>query len=139
MRKGKEMQALQLDYSELQKTIEALLPKDFPVSLEQLLEKLTNGEVQGLRQMGHEVLEWLLHSITFPLEQGKKLFFLIVFSALFSNLSKAFAKEGTSHFGYLCVYFLMAVQAATGFSVSLQVAEEGMRNLCELVSVLLPM
>ena len=75
----------------------------------------------------------------FPLEHGTRLLFLILFSALFSNLSKAFSRDGTSHMGFLCVYLLMAVHAAAGFSSSLSVAAEGMENLCGFVSVLLPM
>lgn len=132
------MEELQLDYSELQKTIEELLPEKFPVSFEQLIESFTSGEAVGLQQIGKEIGTWLLQSVTFPIEQGMKLLFLILFSALFSNLSKAFARDSTSHFGFLCVYFLMAVQAALGFTTSLQIVKEGMENLCEFVSVLLP-
>lgn len=132
------MEELRLDYSELQKTIEELLPKKFPISFEQLIESLSSGEFQGLQQIGKEMVVWLLQSITFPIEHGMRLLFLILFSALFSNLSKAFARDSTSHFGFLCVYFLIAVQVATGFSTSLQIVQEGMKNLCGFVSVLLP-
>ena len=132
------MEEFGLDYSELQKTIEELLPERFPISFEQLIESLSSGEIQGLQQIGREIGEWLLQSITFPIEHGMRLLFLILFSALFSNLSKAFARDSTSHFGFLCVYFLMAVQVATGFSASLQIVQEGMKNLCSFVSVLLP-
>ena len=79
-----------LDYSELQKTIEQLLPEKFPISFEQLIEHLKTGEVQGFAQMGKEIWDWLLQSITFPIEQGMRLLVIILFSTLLSKLNNVF-------------------------------------------------
>ena len=130
---------LQIDYTELQKTVENLLPDNFPVSFEELVNRMVSGETTGFSDIMKEVVQWLLASVSFPVEHGVKLLFFILFSALFSNLSKAFSREGTSNMGYLCVYLLMAVHTASGFLSALQVATEGMENLCGFVSVLLPM
>lgn len=130
---------LYIDYSELQKTVENLLPGDFPVSFEELVNRMVSGELGSMGEMFKEIGKWLLSSVTFPVEHGVRLLFLILFSALFSNLSKAFSREGTSHIGFLCVYLLMAVHAASGFAASLSTAGEGMENLCGFVGVLLPM
>ncbi len=133
------MEELELDYTELEQTVEGLLPGNFPLSFEELVGKLVSGEMDGLGELFHEIGSWLLQSVTFPVEHGVRLFFLLIFSALFSNLSKAFSREGTSHIGFLCVYLLMAVHAATGFASSLATATEGMENLSGFVGVLLPM
>lgn len=130
---------LQMDYSELQKTIEDMLPDNFPVSFEDLVMRMMSGETGSLGNMAKELLEWLWSMATFPVEHGIRLLFLILFSALFSNLSKAFARDGTSHMGSLCVYLLMAVHIASGFVASLVTTSEGMDNLCGFVGVLLPM
>ncbi len=130
---------LQIDYTELQETVERLLPDNFPVTFEELVNHMISGETEGLGGLFGEVGKWLLASVSFPVEHGVKLLFLILFSALFSNFSKAFSREGTSNMGYLCVYLLMAVHTASGFLSSLQVAAEGMENLCGFMSVLLPM
>ncbi len=130
---------LQIDYSELQKTVEELLPGRFPVSFEELVNRFISGESDGMSELFGEVGTWLLSFITFPVEHGVRLLFLILFSALFSNLSKAFSREGTAHIGFLCVYLLMAVHAASGFVASLTTASEGMDNLCGFVGVLIPM
>ena len=130
---------LQLDYSELQKTVEHLLPDDFPMTFEELVNRMISGEAGSLVGIFKEVAEWILASVTFPVEHGVRLLFLILFSAVFSNLSKAFSKEGTSHMGNLCVYMMMAVYTASGFLSSLQVTTAGMENLCGFVGVLLPM
>lgn len=130
---------LQIDYSELQKTVEHLLPGDFPVSFEELVNRMVSGEMESMGELIREIGKWLLSSVTFPVEHGVRLLFLILFSALFSNLSKAFSREGTSHIGFLCVYLLMAVHAASGFAASLSTTGEGMENLCGFVGVLLPM
>lgn len=130
---------LQIDYTELQKTVEQLLPGGFPVSFEELVTSMMSGETKGLGECLKDSLEWLVSSVAFPVEHGVKLLFLVLFSALFSNLSKAFSRDGTSHMGFLCVYLLMAVHTANGFKVSLAVAAEGMENLCSFVGVLLPM
>lgn len=127
------------DYSELQKTVEALLPGDFPFSFEELVDRMISGETGGLKDIVQETGEWLLSNVTFPVEHGVKLLFLILFSALFSNLSKAFSREGTSHIGFLCVYLLMAVHTISGFMVSFHTTTEGMENLSTFVGVLLPM
>lgn len=130
---------LQLDYSEIQKTVERLLPDNFPITFEELLNRMVSGDAGGLVDILKEVAGWLLTSVTFPVEHGVRLLFLILFSAMFSNLSKAFSKDGTSHMGNLCVYMLMAVHTASGFLSSLRVTTEGMENLCGFVGVLLPM
>ena len=127
-----------MDYSGLQKTVEKLLPGDFPVSFEEVVHSFSSGETENLTEMLGMLGEWLLGTVTFPVEHGMKLLFLVLFSALFSNLSKAFSREGTSHIGFLCVYLLMAVQAASGFASSLATVREGMDNLCSFVSVLIP-
>lgn len=130
---------LEPDYSEMEELVRKLLPGDFPLSFEELVTGLVRGENGSLLSMGKELLGWLGSNITFPFEHGIRLLFLILFSALFSNLSKAFSKDGTSHMGYLCVYFLMAVHTASGFSSSLVTVTEGMENLNGFIGVLLPM
>ncbi len=127
---------LHLDYSELQKTVETLLPQDFPYTFEELVTMFMQGEHGAgiVKELG----KWLLSSVTFPVEQGIRLLFLILFSALFSNLSKAFSREGTAHIGFLCVYLLMAVHTVSGFMVSLTATRDGMENLSGFVGVLLP-
>lgn len=130
---------LQIDYSELQKTVERLLPEQAPFTFEELVNAMLDGNLENSGGIWKETGAWLLSSVTFPVEHGIRLLFLILFSALFSNLSKAFSREGTSHIGFLCVYLLMAVHAASGFVSSLAVVTEGMENLCGFVGVLLPM
>lgn len=130
---------LQIDYGELQKTVENLLPEPFPFTFEELVEQLIHGESSSIGMICREIGEWLLSNVTFPVEQGVKLLFLIVFSALFSNFSKAFSREGTAHIGFLCVYLLMAVHTVSGFLGSLTTATAGMDNLCGFMGVLLPM
>lgn len=130
---------LQIDYSELQKTVEQLLPADFPISFEELVNRMVSGETGSVSSVLGELWRWLASSVTFPVEHGVRLLFLVLFSSLFSNLSKAFSREGTAHIGFLCVYLLMAVHAASGFAGALSVVEAGMENLCNFVGVLLPM
>ncbi len=132
------MEELNLDYTKLQTTVEKLLPTEVPWSFEELVSFLISGKA-GWKELLSELGNWLLSSVTFPMEHGKRLFFLILLSALFSNLSKAFARNGTSHMGFLCVYLLMAAHAASGFSAALSTVMEGTENLCSFVSILLPM
>ncbi len=127
---------LQIDYTELQKTVERLLPGELPFTFEELVKGMMQGEPTGaLREIG----TWLLSNVTFPVEHGMRLLFLVLFSALFSNLSKAFSREGTAHIGFLCVYFLLAVHTISGFMGALKTTTEGMENLSGFVGILLPM
>lgn len=128
---------LHIDYTEIQKTVEELLPGNFPFGFEELVNRLMSGENSA--GLVKEIGQWLLSSVTFPVEHSIKLLFLVLFSALFSNLSKAFSREGTAHVGFLCVYFLLAVHAISGFRSALSVVGSGMENLCGFVGVLLPM
>lgn len=130
---------LQIDYRELQKMVENLLPESFPFTFEELVERMIQGETSGLGGICREIGKWLFSIVTFPVEQGVRLLFLIVFSALFSNFSKAFSKEGTAHIGFLCVYLLMAVHTVSGFLGSLATTTQGMENLCGFMGVLLPL
>ena len=130
---------LKTDYSKLQETVEELLPKELPFTFEELVERFVNGETEGIWEFCKEMGVWLFSAVSFPLEHGVKLLLLILFSALFSNLSKAFSREGTAHVGFLCVYFLMAVHTVSGFLVSLNTTTEGMANLSGFAGVLLPM
>ena len=128
-----------MDYSEMQKTVEALLPGELPFTFEELVNRVIAGDMGGLQEFLREVLSWLFSTVSFPAEHGVKLFLLVLFSALFSNLSKAFSREGTAHVGYLCVYFLMAVHMVSGFMVSLDITTTGMENLSSFTGILLPM
>lgn len=130
------MEEFQPDYSELQETVERLLPKNLPVSVEAFFEQLASGN--GMQDLLPELGRWLLSNVTFPVEQGIKLLFLVLFAALFSNLSKAFGKNGASQMGFLCVYLLIALYITSGFQNSLSIAREGMENICGFTSVLLP-
>lgn len=130
---------VQIDYSELQKTVEELLPGEFPFTFEELVKRIGSGEAGNFANILKEAGEWLLSTVTFPMEQGVRLLFLILFSALFSNLSKAFSREGTAHVGFLCVYLLLAVHTISGFVVSLNITTAGMENLSAFMGVLLPM
>ena len=132
------MEELQIDYSELQNTVERLLPESLPLTFEEMVGLFMNGELHW-KDLLLETGSWLISSVSFPVEHGIRLLFLVLFSALFSNLSKAFSREGTSHMGFLCVYLLLAVYAASGFAASLKIVTEGMENLCWFISVLLPM
>ena len=82
---------VQIDYTGLQKTVEALLPGDFPYTFEELVNRMISGETGGIREIVKETGKWLFSTVTFPIEHGIKLLFLILFSALFSNFSKAFS------------------------------------------------
>ena len=130
------MEELKLDYSELQETVERLLPDVVPGSIEAFFEQLVSGN--GMKEVLPELGRWLLSNVTFPVEQGVKLFFLVLFSAFFSNLSKAFGKNGASQMGFLCVYLLIALYITSGFRNSLGIAKEGLENICQFTSVLLP-
>lgn len=127
---------LQLDYSEIQETVERLLPKDCPVSVTELFEQLESGG--GLGSILEEIGKWLLQSVTIPVEQGIRLLFLVLFSALFSTLSKAFQKNGASQMGVLCMYLLVAIYITSGFQSSISIATQGLEGICEFTSVLLP-
>ena len=130
------MEELQLDYTNLQQTVEKLLPKEYTISVTELLEQLIRGE--GLDSFLKSAWKWMIQSVTLPVEQGVRLLFLIMFSALFSNLSKAFQKNGASQMGFLCVYLLLALYITSGFQTSLAIAKQGMEGICEFTSVLLP-
>ena len=129
---------LQIDYRELQKTVEQLLPEKFPFTFEDLVTRFMSGESDGIGEIFRELGNWLLSIVTFPVEHGIKLLFLIVFSALFSNLSKAFSRDGTANAGFLCVYLLLAVHALNGFMSAFAVATEAMENISGFSGVLLP-
>lgn len=131
------MEELQLDYSELQKTVENLLPGEFPFTFEEMVMQFVSGESKS--GMLTEIWEWMISSVTFPIEHGIRLLFLILFSSLFSNLSKAFSREGTAHIGFLCVYLLLAVHTVSGFMSSLATTTECMENLCGFAGVLFPL
>ena len=132
-------QELQIDYTELQNTVEKLLPEAAPFTFEELVGYFMSGEASGIGEVIKELGVWLLSTVTFPVEHGMKLLFLVLFSALFSNLSKAFSREGTAHAGFLCVYLLLAVYALSGFRASLAAVTEGMENLSSFSGVLLPL
>lgn len=131
------MEELNLDYSELQKTVEKLLPGEFPFTFEEMVTGFLSGEAD--KGMFAEIGEWMLSMVTFPMEHGMRLLFLILFSSLFSNLSKAFSREGTAHVGCVCVYLLLAVHTVSGFMSALGTATEGMENMCGFAGVLFPM
>lgn len=132
------MSAQEYDYTSLQKTVEELLPEAGRISVEKLITQLAAGEFGNFREWISELGNWLLGSVTVPAEHGIRMLFLVLFSALFSNLSRAFQKNGASQMGFLCVYLLMALHAASGFFLCLETVRTGVEQICSLTSVLLP-
>lgn len=132
------MEELSLDYTEIQKMVEELLPGSLPVTFSELVEQLTAGNAGGLAGILSAFFGWLLEGVTFPAELGMHLLAILLLAALFTNVSKAFAKSSVSRVGYLCVYLLLTVYAASGFRASLAVVEEGVRSLCRFVEILVP-
>ena len=130
------MEELQIDYTSLQETVEQLLPRDFPVSVETFFKQLIAGD--GVGTFFKEFFRWMFSNLSFPVEQGIYLLFLVMFAALFSNLSKAFLKNGASQMGFLCVYLLLALSVTGGFRASFVIAKEGLENICRFASVLFP-
>ena len=130
------MEELELDYTQLQETVERLLPQEFSFSAEEFFNRFINGE--GMKEFFPELFRWLLSNVTFPFEQGVRLLFLVLFSALFSNLTKAFQKNGASQMGYLCIYLLIALHITGGFQTSVSVVKEGIETICGLATVLFP-
>lgn len=130
------MEELELDYSQLQETVERLLPREFFFSAEEFFGRFINGD--GLKDFFPELFRWLSNHVTFPVEQGVRLLFLVLISAFFSNLSKAFQKNGASQMGYLCIYLLIALHIIGGFQSSVSIVKEGIESICGLASVLFP-
>ncbi len=130
------MEELSLNYKELQETVEQLLPEYRDISVKALVELLASGE--GFGDFFRTAGAWLLQCVTFPAEQAMELLLLILFGALFANVAKAFFKSGASHIGFLCVYLLMTLHIISSFRTSLGIVEEGLANLCQFVTVLLP-
>lgn len=132
------MEELSLDYTDIQKTVEELLPDNFPVTFEELVTQLTIGNTEGLSGILKGIVDWLFSSVTFPIENGIHLLAILLLAALLTNVSKAFAKNNVSHIGYLCVYLILTVYAAVGFQASLAIVREGINGLCNFIKILIP-
>ncbi|MGN0507319.1 MAG: stage III sporulation protein AE [Lachnospiraceae bacterium] len=131
------MEELSLDYSEIQKTVEELLPDNLPITFRELVEQLVTGNTDGVAEFLKTFGSWLLSGITYPLESGLHLFAILMIAALITNVSRAFSKSNVSHVGYLCIYLLLAVYAAAGFKTSFAIVEEGVLSLCRFVEILI--
>ncbi len=130
------MEELQLDYTELQQTVEELLPQGTSISIASLFEELMTGG--GIKEFFSTLVKWLASYVTIPTTQGIHLVALLLFSALFTNLTRAFQRNGASQMGCLCTYLLLTLYIASGFQSSLTMAKEGITNLCRFTTVLLP-
>lgn len=130
------MEELQLDYTALQQTVEELLPQGAGISMESLFGNLMNGG--GIKEFFSVLGDWLVSYVTIPTTQGIRLIVLLLFSAFFTNLTKAFQRNGASQMGCLCTYLLLTLYIASGFQSSLAMAKEGITNLCRFATVLFP-
>lgn len=132
------MEYLELDYSEIQRTVEELLPEKMPVTFGEFVKLLVAGDIDGIGEIVKEFGLWILSRVTMPVTTAMQLLIILLLAALFTNVAKAFTKNGVSRFGFLCVYLLLTVYVTTGFAVSYQVAQEGIENLCRFIEILLP-
>lgn len=134
----KAMEELSQDYTEIQNMVDQLLPQQWTISFEHLVKQLVTGETGGIFQILEQFGRWMISGMLKPLEHGAHMFAILLFSALITNVSKAFSKSQVSHVGYLCVYLLFTVYAAAGFRDMLAVAGDGVSSLCRFIEVLLP-
>lgn len=132
------MEYLELDYTEIQTMVEELLPGQMDLTFGELVQVLVSGDMQGFGEGIRRVGTWLVRTVTVPVEQAAKILLILLLAALFTNVSKAFSNRGVSRIGYLCVYLLLTVHIAGGFSASLRLVQEGLKSVLRFTGILVP-
>ena len=129
-----------LDYGEIQKTLEELLPEESHLSFSDVVDRLTRGDVSGFFKESIEMFKKAffseIQSSRFLLAQ---VIGIVVVSAVFTNFSMAFSKTFIAETGFYLTYMVLFTLLLTSFMSVVDIAVDIMDKMTHFMSVLLPL
>ena len=128
-----------LDFSEIEKMMEDLLPNHEDLTFSELVDQLVSGDGSGVFKKSMDILGDALFS---ELKTSRLLLVqvigIVVISAVFTNFSMAFSKTFIAETGFYLSCMLLFTLLLTSFMSAVTIAREIMEQMTAFVSVLLP-
>ena len=129
-----------LDYEEIQKTLEELLPEETNIDFSDLVDRLTSGDVSGAFKQSVEMFK---ETLFFEIQSSRLLLAqvigIVVVSAVFTNFSMAFSKTFIAETGFYLTYMVLFTLLLTSFMSAVDIAVDIMNKMTHFMSVLLPL
>ncbi len=94
------------------------------------------------KEAGEEAAKWLVHALTFELSSSKvlvgELIGVILFAAVFSNISSAFRRFSIGDSGFLISYFITFTIIFTNFRIMANLFRNTVTLLSQVLKLLIP-
>lgn len=126
-----------LDYSELDKTVEALFPKNETLRFSEILCGLMDGKIP-FQELFSLIKESGYHGVFYGASGVKELLFIAVVAAVFYILSKTGKLGQATQTGFFVAYLLIVAGTFRIFDTSREIAGEALTALLDFMKVLLP-
>lgn len=128
-----------LDYQEVQKAMDEMLPDEVSFSFSELVQQLVQGDFDGMiEQVGQYLKEQLFYEIRNSKAMLVQMIGIIVISAVFTNFSMAFSKTFIAETGFYLTYTILFTLLLTSFMTAVNIASGITRNMLHFMSALVP-
>ncbi|MDD3222125.1 MAG: stage III sporulation protein AE [Lachnospiraceae bacterium] len=128
-----------LDYSQIQRTMDEILPESAGISFSELLEQLVGGNFQGV---GNNIKKYMADRLFYELRSNRTILIqmvgIVFISAVFTNFSMAFSKTFIADTGFYLTYLVLFTLLLTSFMTVAQMAAGVMGNMLKFMSALVP-
>lgn len=126
-----------LDYTELDRAVEALFPQNTVLGFSDILFGFMDGEIP-LRELFSLVKEAGYQGLCYGILGVRELIFIAIVAAVFFILSKTGKKGQAAQTGFFVAYLFIVAGTFRIFDTSRGIVAEALENLIEFMQVLLP-
>ena len=128
-----------LDYEDIQKAMDEILPETVDLSFSDLVERLIQGDFKSFFK---EIGTGIKNQIFFELKSNKEILIqmigIVLISAVFTNFSMAFSKTFIAETGFYLTYMLLFTLLLTSFGTAVHMASEIVEKMLQFMSALVP-
>lgn len=128
-----------LDYEDIQKTMDDILPETVKLSFSDLVDRLIQGDFKSFFE---EIGTGIKDQIFFELKNNREIIIqmigIVLISAVFTNFSMAFSKTFIAETGFYLTYMLLFTLLLTSFMTAVHMASGIVEKMIRFMSALVP-
>lgn len=126
----------QINFSQIETIVKEMNGNSF--SFRELVTLLMKGDiVLAIKSIGNGMMQSLFQEVSGNRKLMIQVISIVIFSAVFTNLSSAFASHTVGETGFFVTYLILITILSTAYGISFQLTKEVIENLLDFMKVFL--
>ena len=126
----------QINFSQIDTIVKEMNGNSF--SFRELVTLLMKGDiVLAIKSIGNGMIQSLFQEVSGNRKLMIQVISIVIFSAVFTNLSSAFASHTVGETGFFVTYLILITILSTAYGISFQLTKEVIENLLDFMKVFL--